>query len=103
MRLIELRRKKGISQVELAGHLQMAQNTYQHYEAGRSEPSIDTLVKLADYYNVSLDYLVGRERADDIGFLTHEQATTVQLLKQLNYENLMILNGRILAMLENQK
>ncbi len=103
MRLIELRKRNRKTQTEVAEYLNMVQSSYQHYESERSEPNIDTLVKLADYYNVSLDYLVGRERADDIGFLTHEQATTVQLLKQLNYENLMILNGRILAMLENQK
>lgn len=102
MRITELRRKKRKTQAEIAQYLKMGQSSYQHYESGRSEPSIDALIKLADYYNVSLDYLVGRERADDIGFLTHEQVEVVKLIKKLNYKNLILVNGRILETVERQ-
>ena len=102
MRLIELRKNKNLRQEDVAKILCMSQSTYQHYENGRAEPNIESLKKLADYYNVSLDYLVGRERKDEVGFLSPMQITCVNLMKQLNYENLLILSGRIIAMIESQ-
>lgn len=103
MRLIELRKKNKKTQAEIAEVLNVARNTYQGYEAGRNEPDIDTLKKLSKYFDVSIDYLVENERLEDVGYLTFTQVNVVKLIKQLSYENLMILNGRILAMLENQK
>lgn len=60
MRLKELRKKKGISQLRLATDLNTTQNTISRYETGEREPGIDELVKIADYFNVSVDYLIGR-------------------------------------------
>lgn len=60
MRLKELRRAKGISQLKLALDLNTSQNTISRYENGEREPGINELIKLADYFNVSIDYLVGR-------------------------------------------
>ena len=60
MRLKELRKKKGISQLRLATELNTTQNTISRYETGEREPGIDELIKIADYFNVSVDYLVGR-------------------------------------------
>lgn len=60
MRLKELRKKKGISQLRLATDLNTTQNTISRYETGEREPGIDDLMKLADYFNVSVDYLLGR-------------------------------------------
>lgn len=102
MRLKELRKEKKLSQEQIAKILSVTQRTYGGYELETSEPSIQTLCNLADYYNVSLDYLVGRERKDEVGFLSPMQITCVNLMKQLNYENLLILSGRIIAMIENQ-
>lgn len=58
-RLINLRAKKGASQDEIAEHLNIAQNTYSGYEKGRCEPGISTLIRLANYFNVTIDYLLG--------------------------------------------
>ena len=102
MRLKELRKEKKLSQEQIAKILSVTQRTYGGYELETSEPSIQTLCNLADYYNVSLDYLVDRERKDEVGFLSPMQITCVNLMKQLNYENLLILSGRIIAMIENQ-
>lgn len=102
MRLKELRKEKKLSQEQIAKILSVTQRTYGGYELETSEPSIQTLCNLADYYNVSLDYLVGRERKDEVGFLSPMQITCVNLMKQLNYENLLILSGRIIAMIESQ-
>ena len=60
MRLKELRKKKNISQLRLATELNTTQNTISRYETGEREPGIDELIKIADYFNVSVDYLIGR-------------------------------------------
>lgn len=60
MRLRELRKAKGISQLRLALDLNTNQNTISRYETGEREPGINELIKLADYFNVSIDYLVER-------------------------------------------
>ncbi len=58
--LKELRRNKGMTQKEIAQELKITDRTYGHYETGKREPSIDMLIEIADYYNISLDILVGR-------------------------------------------
>lgn len=60
--LQELRLGRGISQKALAKELHIAPRAYQYYEHGEREPQLSTLVKLADFYDLSLDELVGRER-----------------------------------------
>lgn len=60
MRLKELREKRNISQVKLAIDLGLNQNTVSRYENGIREADYETLIKLADYFNVSVDYLLGR-------------------------------------------
>lgn len=60
MRIKELRKAKNISQLKMAMDLNTNQNTISRYENGEREPSISDLIKIADYFGVSLDYLVGR-------------------------------------------
>lgn len=60
VRLKELRKKKGLSQLRMATDLNTTQNTISRYETGEREPGIDELIKIADYFNVSVDYLIGR-------------------------------------------
>lgn len=60
MRLKELRKEKGISQLKLAMDLNTSQNTISRYETGEREPGIAELIKIADYFNVSVDYLLER-------------------------------------------
>ncbi|MBQ6902556.1 MAG: helix-turn-helix transcriptional regulator [Oscillospiraceae bacterium] len=59
MRLREIRKAKGISQLKLALDLNTNQNTISRYETGEREPGIGELIKIADYFNVSVDYLIG--------------------------------------------
>ena len=59
-RLKELRKKKKISQLKLALDLDMNQNTISRYENLEREADYETLIKFADYFGVSLDYLLGR-------------------------------------------
>ena len=59
-RLIEQRKLNNYTQRQLAEYLQIAQPSYIRYEKGTSEPSLENLVKLADLFDVSVDYLLGR-------------------------------------------
>lgn len=59
-RLKELRKKNKLTQVSLAEKLGLTERQYQRLEANDSKPMYDNLLALADYFDVSLDYLVGR-------------------------------------------
>ena len=59
-RLKKLRKERNISQLKLALDLNMNQNTISRYENRDREADYETLVKFADYFDVSLDYLLGR-------------------------------------------
>ena len=63
MRLKELRKKRGITQQKLAMELNMAQNTKSQYESGAREADYAGLIAIADYFNISIDYLL--ERTDN--------------------------------------
>lgn len=60
MRLKQLRHQRGISQLKLAMDLGMNQNSISRYESGEREADYQTLIRLADYFNVSIDYLLER-------------------------------------------
>ena len=60
MRLKEIRKSRGLSQLKLAIDLSTTQNTISRYETGEREPGITELIKIADYFNVSIDYLLER-------------------------------------------
>lgn len=57
-----LREDRDLRQRELADLLSVSQNTYSQYENGIIELTAENLIKLADYYDVSVDYLLGRTR-----------------------------------------
>ena len=55
-----LRIDKGLTQKEIAAYLNVKQNTYSQYEIGVLNYPVEVLIKLADFYHVSVDYLLGR-------------------------------------------
>lgn len=59
-RLKELRKTRHLSQVRLAMDLNLSQNSISRYENGEREAGYETLIAIADYFQVSLDYLLGR-------------------------------------------
>ncbi len=59
-RLAELRREKRVTQKKLGEILCVSGNTVHAWEADKQEPSLGVLVQIADYFEVSLDYLLGR-------------------------------------------
>lgn len=64
-RLKELRKSKGATLEKVANLLNIGTNTLSQYENGKREANHDMLLKLADYYNVSVDYLMGREQKSE--------------------------------------
>lgn len=68
MRLKYLREKRGISQIKLAMDLDMNQNSISRYETGTREVDYKSLIKFADYFNVSIDYLLERTDNPNINY-----------------------------------
>ena len=60
--LLKLRTKKGLKQEELSAEIGITERTYRNYERGLREPPMSTLIALADFYDISLDELVCRQR-----------------------------------------
>ena len=63
-RIRELRRAFGLSQAELAGAMNVSKQCVSNWENDNVQPSIDMLVKLADYFRVATDYLLCRDEKD---------------------------------------
>ena len=63
--LKELREERGMKQAQIAIILGVKQNTYSNWENGTRNPSLEMLVKIADYYKTSTDYLLGRYKENE--------------------------------------
>lgn len=72
-RIKELRTERGITQADLAKILKISDRAVGYYENGDREPDYSTLLKIADYFDVSIDYLLG---ASDIKKLSSLQSET---------------------------
>lgn len=59
-KLSQLRKKQGLTQKQAATIFELSYYGYQRYEYGDSEPSLNVAAKMADFFDVSLDYLAGR-------------------------------------------
>lgn len=103
MKLKELRKKFNKKQEEIAKYLNISTTGYNYYETDKREPSIETLIKLADYYNVSLDYLVGRENNPNIlTSLYNEKKELIKISEELNEKNFNKLFIYATALLDGQ-
>ena len=87
-RLRIARESLGATQTEVANVLKIAPCTYTNYEAGRSEPSIETIALLAKMYEVSVDRLFGLTSESHIGSLqqAREEIERQKILKKLERE-----------------
>lgn len=63
MNLKEIRKNKNLTQKEVADHLLCSPTVYSRYETGVRQPPADVLIKLSDFYGVTVDYLIGKENA----------------------------------------
>lgn len=69
-KLRSLRKDRGNTQQEIAQILGIDRTTYNKYETGKSEPDYDILGKLADFFGVSTDYLIGRSEFPHEGIVS---------------------------------
>lgn len=99
MELEKLRVANNYTQVEVADKLGLAKMTYHNYEVERNEPNIKTLIKIADFYNVTLDYLVGRPFNNEFGYMSSEEKMLVNGFRQLNTYNQAKIIGEVSGML----
>lgn len=74
-RMFELRKSQGKSQAEVAEYIGLTVAAYQNYEAGRREAGYEVLCKIADMFNVSLDYLLGRTEVREMNRLPKDEPT----------------------------
>ena len=81
-RIRQLRLARSLSQVELANCLNVSKQSVSNWENDNIQPSIDMLVKIADFFGVSTDYLLGRttERYLDISDLSDEAAAHIRMI-----------------------
>ncbi len=78
----KLRTAYGITQVQLAKHLGVTKQSVSNWENDNIQPSIDILIKLAEFFNVSTDYMLGLDskKTIDVTHLTEEQAAHIKFI-----------------------
>ena len=74
-----LRKERGLTQKQVATDLDVAQALLSHYEKGKRECGLEFLVKAADYYNVSTDYLLGKEEQKEKPLVNGDEELTEYL------------------------
>lgn len=81
-RIRELRNSRGISQIQLANKLGVTKQSVSNWENDNILPSIEMLVKIANFFEVSTDYLLGldKKRTLDVENLTEIQISHIQLI-----------------------
>lgn len=104
MKLKELRKKKGLTQEEMALLLNLTRITYSNYENEKTEPDIQTLCKMSKELNVSIDYIVGNENKFlyDTSKLSETQKALIKEIENLNEKNQTILFGYVTHMIYEQ-
>lgn len=85
MKLKELRKDRKFTQADVAKYLDLTIAGYNGYETEKRTPSISTLIKLADFYHTSIDYLVGREtNLINLEVLPEEEKTLIQKILNMS-------------------
>ncbi len=82
MNLLNLRKNKGISQQTLADYLNVNQTVISHFETGRNEPDLKTLIKIANFFDCSVDYLIGHQ-AKNVLYLDSYTPTKIKIIEEL--------------------
>ncbi len=85
IKLEELRKKSNLSQTELGKILNLSQKAISRYENGTAEPDLQTLKKIANFFNVSIDYLLDyKEEEKKIYFTSEEVKKIIDVITILN-------------------
>lgn len=99
-RIALLREKRGLTQEELSNKIGISRAALSHYETNRREPDYETINKIANFFNVTIDYLLGRTDQpqtvldhDVREFVEHLDLTDESILKKFS----LTVDGRILT------
>lgn len=103
-----IREKRNINQQKIAVELEISQESISKYETGKAFPSKDILIKLADYLNCSVDYLLGRTNnpkvnRDNIFNNDEKIENLIYRYNKLSVENKNKLEGCLMALEQEQK
>lgn len=104
-RIKQLRKLKKITQQELANKAGLSNMTIYHIEKGNKQPSADTLAKIADVLNVSVDFLMGKSQISEKTIDSYVASSESDILEQLinKIEKLEIENKELKNKLEKIK
>ena len=83
MKIAEIRQQKNLTQTDVSQYLKITQQTYSSYETGRRQMNFETLCMLADFYEVSTDYLLGRQDVMP-SFLSEEERALILQYRTLD-------------------
>ena len=104
VRLLELRSEKALSQREIAKLLNISQGTYNNWENGKTEPSIEDLIELSRFFKVSVDYLIGNQKDEVSINLDKEEVSSLRKvyrsIQKLDEDGLSALSVIIEKMVE---
>lgn len=101
MKIKEYRQKLGMSQTEMSQKLGIPPSTLFNYETERAEPSIQTLVKYANLFNVSLDELVGRPTENvNLNALSENEAYLIRKILKMNDRELLRTKAFVMGLTE---
>ena len=90
------------SQKQIAIDLGISEQTFSNYVNEKSTPKLEILIKIADYFNVSLDYLLDRKFSNDIGFLSEDEKKLLTDYRKLEQINKITLLAELKGMLITQ-
>lgn len=100
MNIKSLRLQNKLSQEEVAKILNVSQSNYSKYEKGTIVPDLKSLIQLANFYDVSLDYLCDRQWNNQIGYIQDDRRETVKQIIDLNDKNFDVVKGYIQAVID---
>lgn len=109
-KLRQLRLSKNLTQEEIANVINIKQSSYSSYEIGRREPDLETLVKIADLYKISVDQLLGRPENNNLttkenkpDFKSDLHKKLFDKINELEEEDIILLNGYVDKLLDRNK
>lgn len=96
IRLRDLREEKNLSQRKMAELFSVSQGTYNNWEQGNTQPSIEQLIELARFFSVSVDYLIGN--SDDEGYIKIQEVISRDDIATLHTVNTLPEDSKQLLM-----
>lgn len=98
--LTELLEDHDIQKKDLANHLKLSPSAVTNYVNAHREPDFETLIKIADYFSVSTDYLIGHQTNQH---LSHDEEHLVHLFRQMTEENQKLFLNTAIVFAQNDK